>query len=53
MHGKEVALFALTYRRQMTGEIGYTRQEGYELWHVFAEQALRPFGPSQEAEKSV
>jgi len=26
--GKEVAPFALTYRGQMTGEIGYMRQEG-------------------------
>jgi len=53
MDGKEVAPFALTYRRQMTGEIGYTRQEGYEFWHVFAEQALRRFGPTLEAEKSL
>jgi len=53
MDGKEVAPFALTYQRQMTGEIGYTRQEGYEFWHVFAEQALRRFGPTQEAEKSL
>jgi len=37
----------------MTGEIGYTRQEGYMFWHVFAEQALRRFGPTQEAEKSL
>jgi len=37
MDGKEVVPFALPYRRQMTGEIGYTRQEGYEFWHVFAE----------------
>jgi len=37
----------------MSGEIGYTRQEGYEFWHVFAEQALRCFGPAQEAEKSL
>jgi len=51
MDGKEVAPFALTYQRQMTGEIGYTRQEGYEFWHVFAEQALRRFGPTHEAEK--
>ena len=28
MDGKEVAPVALTYRRQMMGEIGYTRQEG-------------------------
>ena len=53
MDGKEVEPFALTCRRQMTGEIGYTRQEGYEFGHVFAEQALRPFGPTHEAEKSL
>jgi len=53
MDGKEVGPFALTYRRQMTGEIGYTRQEGYEFWHVFAEQDLRRFGPTLEAEKSL
>ena len=38
--GKEIALVALTYPPQMTREIGYTRQEGDEFWHVFAEQAL-------------
>jgi len=53
MDGKEVAAFALSYRRQMTVEIGYTRQEGYELWHVFAEHALRRFRPTDEAEKSL
>ena len=50
MHGKEVGPLALTYQRQMTGEIGYTRQEGYEFWHVVAEQVLRRFGPTHEAE---
>jgi len=53
MDGKEVAPFALTYPRQMTGEIGYTRQEGYEFWHLFAEQALRRFRPTYEAAKSL
>jgi len=53
MDGKDVAPFALTYRRQMTGETGYTKQEGYEFWHVFAEQVLRRFGPTHEAEKSL
>jgi len=53
MDRKEVAPLALTYRRQMTQEIGYTRQEGYEFWHVFAEQALQRFGPTHEAEKSL
>jgi len=37
----------------MTGERGYTRQEGYEFWQVFAEQALRRFGRTHEAEKSL
>jgi len=36
----------------MTGERGYTRPEGNEFWHVFAEQALRRFGPTHEAQKS-
>jgi len=37
----------------MTGETGYTRKERYEFWHVFAEQPLRRFGPTHEAEKSL
>jgi len=37
----------------MTGEIGYTRQDGHEFWHVFAEQALGGFEPTHEAEKSL
>ena len=50
---KEVAPFALTYRWKMSGEIGYTRQDRYEFWHVFAEQASRRVSPTQEAEKSL
>jgi len=53
MQGKEVALFAFTYWQQMTGELSYTRQEGYKFWHVFAEQALLRFGHAREAEKSL
>jgi len=52
MDGKEVAPLALTYRRQMIGEIGYTREEGYDFWHLFGKQALLRFGPTHEAEKS-
>jgi len=37
----------------MTRETGYRRQEGYEFWQLFAEQALRRFGPTHEAEKSL
>jgi len=37
----------------MTGELGYTRQEVYEFWHVFAEQARQRYGPTHEAGKSL
>jgi len=37
----------------MTGELGHIRQDGYELWDVFAEQAVRLFGPTHEEEKAL
>jgi len=37
----------------MTGELGHIRQEGYKLWDVFAEQAMRRFGPTHEEEKAL
>ena len=37
----------------MTGELGYTRQEGYELWDIFTEQMIRGFGPTHEEEKAL
>ena len=37
----------------MTGELGHIRQEGYELWDLFAEQAIRRFGPTPEEEKAL
>ena len=53
MKGEKVAPFALSYRKQMTGELGFTRQEGYELWDIFAEQTIRRFGPTHEGEKAL
>jgi len=53
LKGSQVANFARTYRNQMMGESGHTRQEGYELWDVFAEQAIRRFGPTDEEEKAL
>ena len=49
--GKEVALFALTYHQQMTGDLGYTKQAGYEFWHVFRDQPLRRVGTTDRAGK--
>jgi len=43
----------MTYLNQMTGELGPTRQEGYDFWHVFAEQCIRRFGPTHEEENAL
>ena len=53
MKGPQVSSFAMTYRNQMTGELGFTRQEGYELWAIFAEQVVRHFGPTREEVKAL
>jgi len=51
LKGSPVASFAITYWNQMTGKLGHTGQEGYELCHILAEQAIRPLGPTDEEEK--
>ena len=53
LKGSQVASFGMTYRNQMTGELGHTRQEGYELWDLFAEQAIRRFGRTHEEENAL
>ena len=53
MKGPQVSSFAMTYQNQMTGELGFTRQEGYELWALFAEQVVRRFGPTHEEVKAL
>ena len=53
LNGSQVASFAMTYRNQMTGELGQIRQDGYELWDVFGEQGRRRFGPTHEEEKAL
>ena len=37
----------------MTGELGHIRQESYELWDIFAEQAIRRFGSTHAEEKAL
>ena len=51
MKGPQVSSFAMNYRNQMIGELGFTRQEGYELWAIFAEQVVRRFGPTHKEVK--
>jgi len=43
----------MTYRNEMTSELGHARQEGYKLWEVIAEQAIPRFGPTHEEEKAI
>jgi len=49
----KVASFAMTYRNQMTGELGHIRPEGYELGDVFAKLAILRFGLTYEEEKAL
>jgi len=42
----------MTYRNQMTCELGHIQQDGYELQDVFAEQAIPRFGSTHEEEKA-
>ena len=37
----------------MTGELGHIRLQGYELWDVFGERAIRRFGGTHEEEKAL
>ena len=37
----------------MTGELGYTEQEGYKLWDIFTKQMIRRFGSTNEEEKAL
>ena len=53
MQGATVPPFAMAYRNQMTGELGYTRQDGYDRWEIFREQVIRRFGPTHEEVKAL
>src|ERR1700761_2692980 len=53
MQGATVTPFAMAYRNQMTGELGYTRQDGYDRWEIFKEQVIRRFGPTHEEVKAL
>ena len=53
MQGATVTPFAMAYRNQMTGELGYTKQDGYNQWEIFKEQVIRRFGPTHEDVKAL
>ena len=37
---KEVAPLGLSYRKQLTGELGFQNQEGYKYWYIFKAQVI-------------
>ena len=53
MKRPQASSFAMTYQNQMTGELGFTRQEGYALWAIFAQQVVRRFRPTHEEVKAL
>ena len=53
MKGPQVSSLAMTYQNHLTGELGFTRQEGYELWAIFAEQVVRRYRLTHEEVKAL
>src|ERR1700761_3400694 len=53
MQGATVTPFAMAYQNQMTGELGYTKQDGYDRWEIFKEQVIRRFGPTHADVKAL
>jgi len=53
INGKKVSLFALSYRKPITGELGFQKEEGYEYWHIVKAQVILRFKVSQEAERAL
>ena len=53
MQGGTVTPFAMAYGNQMTGELGYTKQDRYDRWEIFKEQVIRRFGTTHEDVKAL
>jgi len=52
MEGEEVAPFTDTYRKKMSGALGYTKEIGYERWFMFEQKVTEDFAPTHEAERT-
>jgi hypothetical protein len=53
MTGEEVAPFAITYRKKMTGEFGYPKHEGYGFWITFCSEVRERFSVLHRAQKAL
>ena len=52
MEGDEVAPFTDTYRKKMSGALGYAKKIGYERWFMFEQKVTKRFTPTHEAERT-
>ena len=43
MEGSTVTPLAIRYRQKMTGEFGFPRSDGYDLWENFKNQIQEKF----------
>jgi len=52
MEGDDVAPFTDTYRKKMSGALGYSKEIGYERWFMFEQKGTEGFAPTHEAERT-
>ena len=51
--GRAVTPFAITYRKKMTGEFGFPRSDGYDLWENFKNQIHERFSILHRAQRDL
>jgi len=52
MEGDNVAPVTDTYRKKMSGALGYRKEIGYERWFMFEQKVSARFAPTQEAKRT-
>ena len=53
MEGSAVTPFAISYRKKMTGEFGFPRSDGYDLWENFKNQIQEKFSILHRAQRAL
>jgi len=52
IEGDDVAPFTDTYRKKMSGALGYKKEIGYKSWFMFEQKVTERFAPTHDAEKT-
>ena len=53
MERSAVTPFAITYRKKMTGEFGFPRSDGHDLWENFKNQIQEKFSILHRAQRAL